>query len=58
MANAIYNLLFKRTSTVVVVIIASSFVFERSVNLFSDRMFEHINKGVRINVCKNYCKIF
>ncbi|XP_034173056.1 ubiquinol-cytochrome C reductase complex subunit oxen [Osmia lignaria lignaria] len=45
MASAIYNLLFKRTSTVVVVILASSFVFERSVNVFSDKMFESINKG-------------
>lgn len=45
MANVVYNLLFKRSSTFTLVIITSSFMFERAVNLFTDKMFDSINKG-------------
>lgn len=43
----IYNLLCKRTSTYVVGIFASVFVFERAFDMVADGIFESHNKGVR-----------
>ncbi|PBC33456.1 cytochrome b-c1 complex subunit 9 [Apis cerana] len=45
MANALYNFIFKRSSTFTIAIIASSFFFERAFDLISNEMFEQINKG-------------
>lgn len=44
----IYNLVCKRTSTYVVGIFASVFVFERGFDLVADGIFETHNKGVSI----------
>ncbi|KAH8292577.1 hypothetical protein KR018_003106 [Drosophila ironensis] len=43
--KAIYNGLFKRTSTYAVAIIASTFFFERAVDITSNLIFESVNKG-------------
>lgn len=50
MANALYNFIFKRSSTFTIAIIASSFFFERAFDLISNEMFEQINKGVCIYI--------
>lgn len=44
--KAIYNLVFKRTSTYAVGIMASVFFFERSFDLVADSIFTSANKGV------------
>lgn len=44
----IYNMVCKRTSTYVVGIFASVFVFERGFDLIADGIFESHNKGVSI----------
>ncbi|XP_037917298.1 cytochrome b-c1 complex subunit 9 [Hermetia illucens] len=43
--KALYNSLFKRTSTYAVVIMASAFFFERSFDMVSESLFETVNKG-------------
>ncbi|KAH8376247.1 cytochrome b-c1 complex subunit 9 [Drosophila serrata] len=43
--KVIYNTLFKRTSTYAVAIIASTFFFERAIDVTSVAIFESINKG-------------
>lgn len=43
----LYNLVFKRTSTYVVGIVASVFFFERGFDVVADGIFENHNKGVR-----------
>lgn len=45
--KAIYNLVFKRTSTYVVGIMASVFFFERAFDMGSEACFNNVNKGVR-----------
>ncbi|KOC68056.1 Cytochrome b-c1 complex subunit 9 [Habropoda laboriosa] len=45
MANALYNWIFKRSSTFAVAILVGSFFFERSFDLISDQIFENVNKG-------------
>lgn len=44
----IYNLVCKQTSTYVVGIFASAFVFERTFDLIADGIFESHNKGVSV----------
>lgn len=44
--KAIYNLVFKRTSTYVVGIMASVFFFERAFDMGSEACFNNVNKGV------------
>lgn len=46
----IYNLVCKQTSTYVVGIFASAFVFERTFDLVADSIFESHNKGVSVSV--------
>ncbi|XP_043466674.1 cytochrome b-c1 complex subunit 9 [Leptopilina heterotoma] len=43
--NFIYNTIFRRTSTFVFAIVVSSFIFERSVDIAADTIFEKRNKG-------------
>ncbi|XP_034951254.1 cytochrome b-c1 complex subunit 9 [Chelonus insularis] len=43
--SKLYNFLFKRTSTMALTIIAGAFVYERTVDLGSDMLFENYNKG-------------
>ncbi|EDW73980.1 cytochrome b-c1 complex subunit 9 [Drosophila tropicalis] len=43
--KVIYNTLFKRTSTYAVAIIASTFFFERAVDVSANAIWESINKG-------------
>ncbi|XP_039953466.1 cytochrome b-c1 complex subunit 9 [Bactrocera neohumeralis] len=43
--KAIYNSLFKRTSTYAVGIMASVFFFERAFEVGSTQLFESVNKG-------------
>lgn len=45
--KALYNLVFKRTSTYAVGIIASAFFFERAFDLGAETLFYSVNKGVR-----------
>lgn len=44
--GVLYNLIFKRTSTYVVGIMASVFFFERAFDLGSEAVFNNVNKGV------------
>ena len=44
--NTIYNAIFKRTSTFMLTIVATAFVFERSVDLAADAIYDSINRGV------------
>lgn len=46
--GALYNLVFKRTSTFAVAIMGSVFFFERGFDLAADSIFESVNKGVSI----------
>lgn len=51
--KAIYNALFKRTSTYTVGILASVFFFERAFDVATETIFENANKGVSIiSLCK------
>ena len=44
--RAVYNLLFRRTSTFVVTILVGAVFFERAFDLGADRLWERMNKGV------------
>nr|XP_033341252.1 cytochrome b-c1 complex subunit 9 [Megalopta genalis]XP_033341253.1 cytochrome b-c1 complex subunit 9 [Megalopta genalis]XP_033341254.1 cytochrome b-c1 complex subunit 9 [Megalopta genalis] len=44
-SDALYNAIFKRSSTFALTIMASAFIFERTVNLLSDTFFDNRNKG-------------
>lgn len=44
--GTIYNTIFKRTSTFVLAVIGSAFVFERTLDLGVEVAFEKINEGV------------
>lgn len=48
--KAVYNLVFKRTSTFAAGIMLSVFFFERTFDLASDGLFDSTNKGVRHNL--------
>ncbi|XP_026474865.1 cytochrome b-c1 complex subunit 9 [Ctenocephalides felis] len=41
----VYDLLFRRTSTFVATIMASTFFFERTFELGSEYMFNKVNEG-------------
>jgi len=43
--KAVYNSLFKRTSTFAVAIMGSVFLFERGIDVASEQIFYAINKG-------------
>ncbi|EFN65866.1 hypothetical protein EAG_06983 [Camponotus floridanus] len=43
--STLYNVFLRRTSTFVVVVVASSFFFERSFDLAADKIFDSVNKG-------------
>ncbi|CAO1356441.1 unnamed protein product [Diamesa hyperborea] len=51
--KAIYNLVFKRTSTYVVGIMASVFFFERAFDMGSEACFNNVNKGKLWNDIKD-----
>ncbi|XP_055374852.1 cytochrome b-c1 complex subunit 9 [Condylostylus longicornis] len=42
---SLYNILFKRTSTYAVGIVASVFFFERTFDLAAESIFTSVNKG-------------
>lgn len=44
--GALYNLVFKRTSTYAVAIMASVFIFERAFDIGAESIFFAANKGV------------
>lgn len=46
--SIVYNFLCKQTSTYVVGIFASTFIFERSFDLLAEGLFESHNKGVSV----------
>lgn len=46
--KAAYDLIFKRTSTFAVAIVASAFFFERAFDLGSEALFDTVNKGVSV----------
>lgn len=46
--KALYNLVFKRTSTYAVGIMASVFIFERAFDLAAENIFHSANKGVSL----------
>ncbi|KAM0725673.1 Cytochrome b-c1 complex subunit 9 [Formica fusca] len=41
----LYNVVLRRTSSFAVVVLASTFVFERGFDLAADQIFDTINKG-------------
>jgi ubiquinol-cytochrome c reductase subunit 9 len=43
---SLYNIIFKRTSTYAVAIMASVFIFERSFDMISEGIFHNANQGV------------
>ncbi|XP_026673845.1 cytochrome b-c1 complex subunit 9-like [Ceratina calcarata] len=45
MANALYNIIFKRSSTFVLAILATSFIFERGLDVVTDSIFDSVNRG-------------
>ncbi|XP_037050022.1 cytochrome b-c1 complex subunit 9 [Bradysia coprophila] len=49
----LYNLVFKRTSTFAVGILASVFFFERGFDVAADALFESHNKGKLWNDIKH-----
>ncbi|XP_055902469.1 cytochrome b-c1 complex subunit 9 [Eupeodes corollae] len=51
--KAIYNSLFKRSSTFAVVILASTFFFERSFDMASEAIFTSANRGKLWNDIKH-----
>lgn len=46
LGNAIYNALFKRTSTFILTIAGGTFFFERTFDIAADTLFDRINEGV------------
>lgn len=52
--KALYNLVFKRTSTYAVGIMASVFIFERTFDLAAENIFFAANKGVSIEAKNDY----
>ena len=49
MANFLYNVLFKRSSTFTVTILVGCFIFERGLDVITDKIFEQVNQGVCLN---------
>ncbi|KAI4493624.1 hypothetical protein M0804_001800 [Polistes exclamans] len=47
--TTLYNIFLKRSSTYVITIIGGTFIFERTFDLASNKLFESINKGVSKN---------
>lgn len=45
MASALYNAIFKRSSTFTVAILATSFFFERGLDVLADKIFDSVNQG-------------
>ncbi|KAK9294347.1 hypothetical protein QLX08_011017 [Tetragonisca angustula] len=45
MANFLYNVLFKRSSTFTVTILVGCFIFERGLDVITDKIFEQVNQG-------------
>ncbi|VEN51253.1 unnamed protein product [Callosobruchus maculatus] len=43
--ETVYNLIFKRTSTMTLACIASAFFFERTFDLVTESFFEKYNEG-------------
>ncbi|CAH1997924.1 unnamed protein product [Acanthoscelides obtectus] len=43
--ETVYNLIFKRTSTMALACVASAFFFERTFDLVTENLFEKINEG-------------
>ncbi|XP_020280678.1 cytochrome b-c1 complex subunit 9 [Pseudomyrmex gracilis] len=45
LTGTLYRLVFKRSSTFAVAVLASAFFFERSFDMASEKIFDTINKG-------------
>ena len=48
LGNAVYNILFRRTSTVVLTVIVGGIFFERMYDSWADLTWERMNRGVRM----------
>ena len=48
--RAVYNLLFRRTSTYVVTILVGAVFFERAFDRGADALWERMNKGVGFEI--------
>ena len=46
--SKLYDIVFRRTSTMTLAVITGAFFFERTIDVFADTIFETVNKGVRI----------
>jgi len=44
-ATTVYRTLFRRTSSMAVVVIGAAFFYERGVDTFTDYFFDRVNKG-------------
>ncbi|XP_014211144.1 cytochrome b-c1 complex subunit 9 [Copidosoma floridanum] len=45
LASTLYGVLFKRSSTMALTIIGGAFIFERTFDLATDKIFRAYNKG-------------
>ena len=54
----VYNTVLRRTSTFAVVVIAGAFIFERSIDMFTDYMWKSFNKGVSpyLQTCNGFSR--
>lgn len=48
LTTTVYNLLFKRTSTYALTVVAATFFFERAFDVGAETFYEKHNEGVRI----------
>ena len=53
--RALYNALFRRTSTFALTILVGGIVFERAYDSWVDSVWERMNKGVRLWVVACIC---
>ncbi|XP_032678781.1 cytochrome b-c1 complex subunit 9-like [Odontomachus brunneus] len=44
-STTLYNIFLKRTSTFTLTVLTAAFVFERTFDLASDKIFDTVNKG-------------
>ena len=50
LGTRLYNMVFRRTSTLVVAILVGAVVFERVFEPNTDYLWERINKGVSLSI--------
>lgn len=54
----VYDLLFRRTSTYFVGIMASVFFFERAFDLGSEAIYDNVNRGVSYIMFRKLVRMF